>query len=233
MKRLLWIDDDNKLIEDSIAVFKQYGFHILKASTPSAALRALRQQKEEIDGVLLDVRLGGDENGIELLDELHQLHPGLRVVVFTAYPDYSDQVDAKVAGALAYFAKIEKSIPLAPEKQKTFFTALHRLFPDRVAVSGSNKLMYSMQHDSGLWFRGLFFLTAFIVITTVIAVMFTKLPLWLLPLAVVTSILFYVIVCAFLLRTQPDYGLSEKGFLSLMKEAIILTPKLLKSSKEK
>ena len=73
MKRVLWIDDDDRLIEDSRSVFRQYGFEVHKALTPSAALRMLRQQREELDGILLDVRLGGGENGIELLDELRRL----------------------------------------------------------------------------------------------------------------------------------------------------------------
>lgn len=230
MKRILWIDDDERLIEDSRTVFGEYGIDIQKALTPSAALRILRQQRGELDGILLDVRLGGGENGIELLDELRRLHPDLRVVVFTAYPDYSDQVDAKVAGALAYFEKVEKSIPLATDKQRTFFAALHRLFPDRTHTKAAPQPAsgFVSSSDISLWARGLFFLLAFGVVITGIGALSRTVSPWTFPVVVVASILLYSVVCAFLLRTHPTHGLSEKGFLSLMSESLAITPKLLR-----
>ena len=65
MKTILWIDDNIKLMEDSIPVFKRYGFHIITAATPSIALRELRHRRRQLQGVLLDVKLGGGENGLE------------------------------------------------------------------------------------------------------------------------------------------------------------------------
>jgi ActR/RegA family two-component response regulator len=234
MKTLLWIDDDEKLIDDTTPVFRQNGFHVLKATTPSQALRFLRHQRGQLDGVLLDVRLGGGENGLELLEELGHIHPGVKVVVFTAYPDYSDQVDAKVAGALAYFEKVDKSIPLAPAKQATFFAALHRIFPDHrhSGVDSQPPSRPVANSDISLWVRGVFFLLAFAVVIAGIAVLSQTVSAWTFPVVIVASILLYSVICAFLLRTHPDYGLSEKGFLSLMSESLAITPKLLRGGKK-
>jgi len=128
MKTILWIDDNEKLVETSTPVFLENGFSVLKATNTSRALTILREQA--IDGVLLDVRLRGDENGLELLREIHHRHPNLRVVIFTGYPDYDDQLVAEESGASLYFEKIRKSIPANPAKQRKFFDTLHRVFPE-------------------------------------------------------------------------------------------------------
>ena len=67
MKNILWLDDNEKLIDSSMETFREHGFQIIKATDTSRALTILRNQK--VDGLLLDVRLHGGENGLELLQE--------------------------------------------------------------------------------------------------------------------------------------------------------------------
>jgi DNA-binding NtrC family response regulator len=130
MKKILWLDDNEKLIDWSIEVFQENGFDILKATTISRALTILRTEK--LDGVLLDVKLQGGEDGLELLQEIHVHYPTLKVVIFTAYPDVMDHIFAQRFGASFYlensFAKIEKPIP--PEQLSRFFAVLRQLFED-------------------------------------------------------------------------------------------------------
>ena len=130
MKRILWLDDNENLIDSSIELFQEHGFQILKATTISRALTILRTEK--LDGVLLDVRLQGGEDGLELLQEIHLRYPTLKVVIFTAYPDVMDHILAQRFGASFYLenylGKIEKPIP--PEQLSRFFAVLHRLFDD-------------------------------------------------------------------------------------------------------
>ena len=133
MKRILWLDDDERLIDWSVDVFRENGFHILKATRISRALTILRNEK--LDGMLLDVRLKGDEDGLEVLQEIHARYPALKVVVFTAYPDPYDQILAQRAGASVYFRKV---IPIEPEKLNRFFAALHQVFEDDSEASKRN-----------------------------------------------------------------------------------------------
>lgn len=128
MKRILWIDDNERLVDASTPVFLENGFVVLKATNTSRALTILRE--EAVDGILLDVRLRGNENGLELLQEIHHRYPSLRVVVFTGYPEYDDQLAAEQFGASLYFEKVRKSIPANPAKQRRFFDTLHRAFPE-------------------------------------------------------------------------------------------------------
>jgi DNA-binding NtrC family response regulator len=126
MKRILWIDDDARLIEEGAPLFLEYGFQIIAATNTSRALKTLRN--EVFDGVLLDVRLRGGEDGLELLEEIHHIYPSLKVVVFTGYPAYIDRARAAKLGASVYFDKVDKSIPLDPKKQRDFFPASSRFF---------------------------------------------------------------------------------------------------------
>lgn len=127
MKDLLWLDDDERLIELSSPIFAEHGFAIHKATNTTQALKVIREH--ELDGVLLDVHLANDENGLDLLRELRDRHPELRVAIFTAYPEYDDHALAEAYGAAIYLAKVKKHIPLNTEQQRRFFEALHRVFP--------------------------------------------------------------------------------------------------------
>jgi DNA-binding NtrC family response regulator len=158
LKRILWIDDDGDLIDDSIPVFEKHGFSIVKATNTSRALTVLREQVAGLHGVLLDVRLGGNENGLELLQDIAARYPQLRVAVFTGFPEYDDHLVAEKAGALMYLAKIDKSIPLDPDKQRRFFETLHELFPRAVnKAPDTTGVATPGSIRASIWSRGTFF----------------------------------------------------------------------------
>ena len=230
MKTLLWIDDDDKIIDAAAPVFQENGFVIIKATNTTRALAILRDH--ELDGMLLDVRLRGGESGMELLEEIRRLYPTLRVAIFTGYPEYDDQVRAGELGALAYLWKIRKSFPLQPDKQRRFFQSLHKIFPGRVPPDTS--AMRSKEQaisPSTLWGGGLFFILLFAVIVAGVGILSSTVSLWVLPVALVASVLLYAIVGAFVLRAQGDTGLSQKNFLSLTVETLRFVPLLRKQGK--
>jgi DNA-binding NtrC family response regulator len=164
MKKILWIDDNEKLINSSVQVFYNYGFSIVKAINTSHALSILREEK--INGVLLDVRLGGGESGLELLEEIHRLYPSLKVAIFTGYPEYDDHIIAEKKGASVYISKINKSIPFNPEKQKQFFKSLDEIFTDKLP---QNEIIKRKKIVKKLFAIGLFIMGTFIGIVANIA----------------------------------------------------------------
>lgn len=126
MKKILWIDDEEELIDRSMPFFSDNGIQLLKAANTSRALKILRE--ENVDGVLLDVHLQGGESGLELLEELRHQYPDIKIVIFTGYPEYDDHVKSIMLGASIYLEKIEKCIPIEADKQRNFFDALHKIF---------------------------------------------------------------------------------------------------------
>jgi CheY-like chemotaxis protein len=223
--RLLWVDDDQKLVNASLPVFRRHGFEVVSAATLSRALTVLRGASRALDGVLLDVRLGAGENGIEFLAEIKDKYPDLGVVIFTAYPDYGDHMDAIEAGATLYLQKIRKAIPAGAEKQATFFESLRRAFEGARNLK-AKQLGGDTKRLSTLWQSGAFFLLVFVVVIIGMLGLSYYVSAWLLPIVLLAGILFYAVVGAFILRAQGDSGLSEKSFLSLVKDTLRYLPQL-------
>lgn len=101
LPHLLVIDDEQHmewLFQHSFAG----KYRISGARDPGQARKVLSQG--DVDLVLLDLCLG-DFNGIELLKEIKARHPGLPVLMMTAYATVQTAVEAMKAGARDYVLK--------------------------------------------------------------------------------------------------------------------------------
>jgi NtrC-family two-component system response regulator AlgB len=106
--RVLIIDDD-KSIRNSTGVALQAAGH--QAETADNAQVAILKLREDVyDLAFLDLRLG-DEDGLELLDQIKKMQSRLPVVVFTAYASIKTAVSAIQRGAFDYLEK-----PFTPEQ---------------------------------------------------------------------------------------------------------------------
>ena len=91
------------------------------------ALRAITEN--EIDVVLLDLSLGA-ENGIDVLEDIQGLRPGLPVIIITGYGTFEKAVKAVKLGAFDFlekpldfdhlFAVVEKAIRLSAHNSSSF-----------------------------------------------------------------------------------------------------------------
>jgi NtrC-family two-component system response regulator AlgB len=105
--RVLIIDDD-KSIRNSTGVAIQAAGH--QAETADNGQVALLKLREEVyDLAFLDLRLG-DEDGLDLLDQIKKVQSRPPVVVFTAYASIKTAVSAIQRGAFDYLEK-----PFTPE----------------------------------------------------------------------------------------------------------------------
>jgi two-component system, NtrC family, response regulator AlgB len=106
--RVLIIDDD-KSIRNSTGVALRAAGH--QAETADNAQVAILKLREDVyDLAFLDLRLG-DEDGLELLDQIKKMQSRLPVVVFTAYASIKTAVSAIQRGAFDYLEK-----PFTPEQ---------------------------------------------------------------------------------------------------------------------
>ena len=80
------------------------------------------------------------------------------------------------------------------------------------------------QSQSSPWSSGLFYLIGAVVLLTLIAVIATRLPWYVLPVVIIGSLLVLVVVGA--LQLRQDQRLSQKNFLTLMIESFKRLPLL-------
>jgi len=98
------VDDEpaqRQLLDNAL---RTAGYDTVLCADGAEALKAA-QQCARTDGlVLLDVRMPG-MSGLEVLESVTQQHPGLPVILLTAYIDVRDAVHAIKGGALDYLEK--------------------------------------------------------------------------------------------------------------------------------
>ncbi len=99
---LLLADDDTSFRQRLAVTLGRRGFDV-RAAASLAEARALMREIEPAHAVL-DLRLG-DGNGLDLVAELRQRHPDIRVVILTGYGNLATAVAAVKEGAIDYLAK--------------------------------------------------------------------------------------------------------------------------------
>jgi two-component system response regulator AtoC len=102
MHHILIVDDNVKLCHSLSRNFTQYEYTCYTAYDTSSALRIYLD--EEIDLVLLDVRLG-EENGLDLMQQLRELNHDLPVIMITAFATVEAAVQSIKFGAFDYIQK--------------------------------------------------------------------------------------------------------------------------------
>jgi two-component system, NtrC family, response regulator AlgB len=106
--RVLIIDDEKSIRSSTSAALRAEGHQGDMADSSMVAL--IKLQEEAYDLVFLDLRLG-DEDGLDVLQEIKRSQPNVVVVVFTAYASVSSAVAAMQRGAFDYLEK-----PFTPEQ---------------------------------------------------------------------------------------------------------------------
>ena len=102
MPTVLVVDDDRVIREGLVRTLAAAGFATRAAEGVIEARAVIR--RGGVDGVLLDIRLK-DGDGLDLLGELRGTHPGLPVVMATAYGDSERTISAMKLGAFDYVTK--------------------------------------------------------------------------------------------------------------------------------
>ena len=102
MDKILVLDDDQNLLKVIKMRLEASGYRV---ATSIRAEKALEIAKEEgIDLALVDLKLAG-KNGIEVMQELHQIDPQMAIIILTAYGTIKTAVEAMKRGAYSYLSK--------------------------------------------------------------------------------------------------------------------------------
>jgi two-component system NtrC family response regulator len=102
METILIVDDEKNYPLILAAVLEEEGFEILTANSGQEALDVL--QSSDVELVLTDMKMPAMD-GIELLEKIKSMDPGLPVIMMTAYGTVDKAVEAMQKGAYSYILK--------------------------------------------------------------------------------------------------------------------------------
>ncbi len=100
---ILIVDDEEGIRHGLENLFRREGFAVHCAAGFEAATAAAA--RHPLDVALVDIRLKGDRNGLELLKELKRVEPDLVVIVITGFGSIDTAVSSLKGGAADYFLK--------------------------------------------------------------------------------------------------------------------------------
>ena len=99
---ILLVDDDEKLRRVLGMRLQSRGYSVASVESAEAALQELDSLRPAV--VIVDLRLPGMD-GIELLERLQVMRPGLPVLMISAHGDIPDAVRATQSGAVSFLSK--------------------------------------------------------------------------------------------------------------------------------
>jgi two-component system, NtrC family, response regulator len=111
LRKILIIDDEEKLRTLLARIITLEGFEVLQAGDCKSAWKKFEQNY--IDVVLCDVKLP-DGNGVELSKKIKEKYPYLEIILLTAYGNISDGVQAIKNGAFDYITKGDDNNKIIP-----------------------------------------------------------------------------------------------------------------------
>jgi CheY-like chemotaxis protein len=112
MARVLLVDDDADQTAIRKLIFEKAGHDVITAGTCDQARQAFAARDPEI--VVMDLRLPGDCDGLELIREFREVKPDLRIVVLSGHPaDVAGRPEAQmIDGVLSKPARSARLLSL-------------------------------------------------------------------------------------------------------------------------
>ncbi|MFO7963925.1 MAG: sigma-54 dependent transcriptional regulator [Desulfobacterales bacterium] len=99
---ILVADDDRNILKIIKMRLEAEGYHVNTADNVETAVS--RAIENPVDLALVDLKLA-DENGIELMEKLHEINPEMPIIILTAYGTVDSAVEAMQKGAVSYIRK--------------------------------------------------------------------------------------------------------------------------------
>ena len=106
--RILIIDDEKNIQRTMTLALESMGHDSMVAQSGAAALEELNEASYDI--AFLDLKLG-QENGLDVLQDILRVSPRIAVIVFTAFASVDTAVEAMRRGAFDYLSK-----PFTPDQ---------------------------------------------------------------------------------------------------------------------
>ena len=122
---ILIVDDEEGIRHGLLHLFTKEGFSVTAVDTCAEALSI--SAKISIDIAIIDIRLKGGENGIELLEALKKNEPDILVIMITGYGSIESAIESMKRGAADYILKpIENAALLEIVRKNLEFVQLKK-----------------------------------------------------------------------------------------------------------
>ena len=141
--RILLVDDDTASLDVLGEVLNRDGYQIFPAVNGYEAFKII--QEDSIDLSILDYDLP-DTTGLELLQQIKPMHPGMPVIIMSGNPSQNIRFDVFEAGAYTF---IPKPIDLSQFRQYV----AHALDFKQQWTSRSQASSHTIQIRKSIFFR--------------------------------------------------------------------------------
>jgi two-component system, NarL family, invasion response regulator UvrY len=119
-KKRIYVVDDDEAIRDGVAkLFSRNPDYVIVGSAGDATEALALARRHAADAAFIDLYLPGFY-GFTLINQLLQLNPNLRIIVYTGHDDEYFALSALRAGARGFVSKSEPA--------ENLFVALHTVF---------------------------------------------------------------------------------------------------------
>jgi two-component system response regulator GlrR len=102
MDKILVVDDDQNILKVIKMRLEAKGYQVATATQGEEAEKIAKD--EVFDLALVDLKLEG-KDGIEVMEDLHQINPEMPIIILTAYGTIKSAVEAMKKGAYSYITK--------------------------------------------------------------------------------------------------------------------------------
>ncbi|RLC31463.1 MAG: two-component system response regulator GlrR [Deltaproteobacteria bacterium] len=141
MEKILVVDDDQNVLKVIKMRLEARGYEITTATDTEKSVNMARA--EVFDLALVDLKLG-EEDGIALMEALHQINPEMPIIIFTAYGTIENAVEAMKKGAYGYLTKPFDYNDLLAEIKDC--TAKSRLSKEIKTLRAMTRKRYGFEH---------------------------------------------------------------------------------------
>ena len=119
---VLFVDDEDMIIEVAGELFEQLGYKVLTAGSGREAIEAYEKNKEKIDIVLLDMIMP-DMSGGDTYDKLKEINPDVKVLLASGYSMIGTATEIMDRGCSGFIQK--------PFKMKELSQKLREILDDK------------------------------------------------------------------------------------------------------